>query len=328
MRCAVVPISCNHFSARPVIASFCFLVAVAICKTVLTKYIFENLRAPVAMSALSCIVTALLILPINPYTGQFRVIRVDELATFSAVCAAVSADLAFTNIGLSILPLAFTQSIKSTLPIATIAIDFLINRYCVSCRVFTVVIGICIGPIILSLDKDWNADGEMLYGVMMLILSTVAGALKYVLAHSAIKRYKNSMGVLGFTFWMEVFALLLVPWSVINGEARLVWVSTTNWGLLVGTGAFGGVRVLSQFYFLEATSATSLAASTIAIQVGLMLSGSFFFHDPVTVPLIVGSLITFLMSASYVYLKANEDANVRLELLPQNDVAHRQPGDK
>ena len=139
----------------------------------------------------------------------------------------------------------------------------------------------------------------------MLSLSIVAGAFKYVLAHDAIKRYKKDMGVLGFTVWMELMALaFLLPWCIVNEEAQHVWSSTSNWALLLCTGAFGGVRILSQFYFLDQTSATSLAASSIAIQVGLTFSGSLLFHDPVTFPLVLGSFVTFVMSTSYMYAKA------------------------
>ena len=317
--CAAVPHSCTttHATTRfqvssSVMLSFAFLVVVAIAKTVLTKHIFEHFHAPVAMSALSCIVTALLLCPITVYTRQCRMLRVSEIVTFFMVCVAVAADLAFTNIGLSILPLAFQQSIKSTLPIATIALDFFINQARVSMRTISVVVGICIGPVIMSMDKDWSEDGNLFYGVVMLSLSIVAGALKYVLAHSAIKKYKTEMGVMGFTVWMEVIALvLLVPWSVVRGEVQYVLTSSSNWGLLVGTGAFGGVRILSQFYFLDNTSATSLAASNIVIQVGLTLSGSLFFHDPVTLPMVSGSIVTLVMSASYMYLKATDSREHR-----------------
>ena len=296
---------------RTSVICFCFLVFVAISKTVLTKHIFEHLNAPVAMSTLSCIVTAILLFPIAICTHQFRMLRVNEIPTFFAVCSAVAADLAFTNIGLSILPLAFQQSIKSTLPVATIAFDYAINNKRTSREILFIVVGICIGPIIMSTDNDWSANNDILYGVFMLSLAVLAGGLKYVLAHAAIKRYKSDMGVLGFTVWMELVALLLlVPWSIANGEAQQIISSNNqNWLLLIGTSAFGGVRILSQFYFLDETSATSLAASNIAIQVGLTCSGSVFFHDPVTLPLIVGSTITLIMSASYMYLKSTTYVN-------------------
>ena len=89
---------------------------------------------------------------------------------------------------------------------------------------------------------------------------------------------------------------------------RLIYESQ-HWLLLVGTSAFGGVRILSQFYFLNETSATGLAASSVVIQVGLTLAGTFFFHDPVTICLILGSSITFIMTSSYAYLRFRESVD-------------------
>ena len=78
----------------------------------------------------------------------------------------------------------------------------------------------------------------------------------------------------------------------------------SSWILLVGTAAFGGVRILAQFFFLEKTSPTSLAASNIAIQVGLTAAGALIFHNAITTSLICGTLITIVMSASYTYVKS------------------------
>ena len=107
---------------------------------------------------------------------------------------------------------------------------------------------------------------------------------------------------------------LLVPWSVVNGELQMVWTTASSWYLLIGASLFGGVRILSQFYFLDKTSPTSLAASNIVIQVGLTLAGSLIFHDPVTIGLIVGSIVTFAMSASYMLLRIIEPEHAHQEL--------------
>ena len=110
---------------------------------------------------------------------------------------------------------------------------------------------------------------------------------------------------MGFTFWMELFsAILILPWSIANGEISLLMEHASSWVLLVGTSAFGGVRILTQFFFLEKTSPTTLAASNIVIQVGLTASGALIFHDPITTSLICGALITIVMSASYTYVKS------------------------
>ena len=102
--------------------------------------------------------------------------------------------------------------------------------------------------------------------------------------------------------------VFLVPWSLANGEVQEVMSQSSNWTLLLGTAAFGGVRILSQFYFLDATSATSLAASNIVIQVGLTATGVVLFDDPVTLCLVLGSGVTFIMSSSFAYLKSTNKA--------------------
>jgi drug/metabolite transporter (DMT)-like permease len=296
------------------LVSFLFLVAIAVSKTILTKHIFEHIGAPVAMSALSCIVTGLMLVPICLANGTLRLLTMEETKTLSLVCLTVAADLAFTNVGLAILPIAFQQAIKSTLPVVTIAIEFLLYRKCISKALFAVVVGICLGPITMALDKDWTSDDDLLYGVIMLSLSIVAGAFKYVLAHSAMARFKEDMGVVGFTFWMEVFAtIFILPWSIANGEASLLLEHASSWVMLIGTAAFGGVRILAQFFLLEKTSPTTLATLNIVIQVGLTAAGALVFHDPITVSLVVGTLITIVMSASYTYVKSLKSLHRQLE---------------
>lgn len=301
------------------LSSFLFLVVIAVSKTILTKHIFEHIGAPVAMSALSCIVTGFMLYPICLANGSLRLLTMEETKTLSLVCLTVAADLAFTNVGLSILPIAFQQAIKSTLPVATIAIEFLLYRKCISKALFVVVIGICLGPITMALDKEWTSDGDLLYGVIMLSLSIVAGAFKFVLAHSAMARFKEDMGVMGFTFWMEVFAtIFILPWSIANGEASLLMEHASSWVLLISTAAFGGVRILAQFFFLEKTSPTTLATSNIVIQVGLTAAGALVFHDPVTMSLIFGTLITIVMSASYTYVKSLVPVHSQIDNAKEN----------
>lgn len=91
------------------------------------------------------------------------------------------------------------------------------------------------------------------------------------------------LGVLAFTFWVEVFVgLMLTPWAVLNGEAyELVFggaaANATDWFLLWFTGAYGGVRIFSQFALLKHTSATTLALSNVAIQALTTILGIFLF---------------------------------------------------
>jgi len=79
--------------------------------------------------------------------------------------------------------------------------------------------------------------------------------------------------------------------------------STGEWALLWFTGAFGGVRVIAQFYFLAKTSATSLAMSGIAMQALTIIIGIVVFGTEVTTLLALGVLATIVTSCVYAYLK-------------------------
>ena len=295
---------------KRVLASLLFLVAIAVSKTLLTKYVFDHLPFPVALSALSCTVTALFLIPILMHQGRLHLIQRSDFFRFSLVCAAVATDLACTNVGLSVLTVAFQQSIKATLPAMTIAFETLITKRRQPARVYLVVMATCLGPLCIAMDKDWGGtDTHLVYGVIMMIVSVVAGALKYVLAHDVIKDYKSHMGVLGFTFWLEILSLaLLVPWAVANGEMSALLSEKRGlheWLLLIGTAAFGGVRIVAQFCFLENTSATSLATSNVAIQVGIIGLGTILFHDAITNAFLIGATITVVTSGTYAWMKSH-----------------------
>lgn len=298
--------------AIPASGSLCLLVSVAVAKTLLTKMIFERISAPVALSIASCVVTGILLLPILLWQKKLTLLRWRQVPSFASVCVAVAADMACTNVGLSILPIAFHQSIKATLPAATIAVDFVVNRNEQPLSVILVVIGICAGPIVMSIDKDWTSSiSNLSFGVIAMLAAVIFGALKYVIAHKMIKRYKNEMGVLGFTFWMEVFStLLLFPWAIVNGEMAMLVLtprSFDQWLMLVGISAFGGVRVISQFLFLSDTSPTSLATSNIVIQTALAVIGSVVFDNAWSYSLVIGTLITAVMSTVYAYLNIEHE---------------------
>ena len=56
--------------------------------------------------------------------------------------------------------------------------------------------------------------------MIMMIVAVISGAFKYVMAHAIIRNFREDMGVLAFTFWVEVLvALMLSPWAYLNGEA-------------------------------------------------------------------------------------------------------------
>lgn len=293
--------------------AFLFLVAVGVAKTLLTKFVFTHSPTPVAFSVLSCIATNICLLPILIIQGEFRMLSCSQLANFTLICVAIGLDLGCQNVALAILSIALQQCIKATLPTMTVVVESAIKRTCFHPLIYITVLAICIGPVMVAYDSPWDSKSEVgsqAFGVIMMVVAMIGGAFKYVLCHHTIKEYQGQMGVLAFTFWVELFVgAMLTPWAIMNGEAeKLMYTeqSTSAWALLWFTGAFGGVRVVAQFYFLAKTSATSLAISGIAMQALTIILGIFAFGDEVTNLLVGGVLATLVTSGFYAYIKTSK----------------------
>jgi hypothetical protein len=207
------------------------------------------------------------------------------------------------------------QCLKVTLPTATVVVESIIRRKTFHWVIYATVAAICIGPIFVACGSSWKAKseaGSQLYGAIMMLVAMVGGAFKYVLCHKAIGDFRKEMGVLAFTFWVELFVgAMLAPWALLNGEAyKLVFESDNTpaqWALLsVHRRAFGGVRIVAQFYFLAQTSATSLAISGVAMQALTIVIRIFAFGTHVTVLLGLGVFATIVTSSIYTWLKTSK----------------------
>lgn len=282
---------------------FSLLTVVAFTKTLLTKFVFEHVATPVAFSTLSCIVTWLVLSPTFA-CARFAAPDPRNIDGLLLASVMISMDLAFANIALSKIAVSTQQCIRATAPAFTMLIEALVHRRRFRPLIVTSVMGICIGPIVMSFETV-RFDSREMWGSLSMILSVMAGAVKNVVAHDVIGSAKHSMGILAFTWWVELFVgLLLLPWSLWYGEAALLLRATEQMRLLtVFTAAYGGVRILSQFYFLKHTSPTTLALSNIAVQVLTTVGGIVLFHEPTTGFIIVGIVITMVMSIMYTALK-------------------------
>jgi len=294
--------------ASHLVFAFCFLIFVAVTKTLLTKTVFVHVPTPVAFSVFSCVVAAVCMVPIFVYKPfLFARVNLKMLPTFGVVCMAIAIDLACTNVAISLLSVPLQQTIKSTSPAATILLESAMTRRCRHPLLYLVVVLMCVGPIVTSAGST-SFDSTPL-GAAMMVTAVFAGAVKYVLAHATIKAYKTTMGTLAFTFWVEIFvALILLPWAVLNGEAGVLLFeerSAGDWMLLVFTAAYGGVRIYSQFALLEFTSATTLSISNVAIQAFTVFMGVALFHTIVTTYLTIGVTFTCVVSACYTYISHN-----------------------
>jgi len=294
------------------LTAFSFLVAVGVSKTLLTKFVFSHSPQPVAFSVLSCLATNLCLAPMLLYNGQLKCLTRAMIPGFAGICAAIALDLACQNVALAILSVALQQCIKATLPTFTVIVESVLARKRFHPAIYVTVALICVGPVLVACGSSWKAKseaGSQTFGAIMMLVAMVGGAFKYVLCHKAIKEFREEMGVLGFTFWVETFVgLMLLPWAVLNGEAYAMATSGSTlgeWALLWFTAAFGGVRVVAQFYFLAKTSATSLAMSGIAMQALTIIIGILAFGTRVTTLLELGVVFTILFSVLYTWLKTS-----------------------
>ena len=301
------------------IGALCLLVTIAVSKTLLTKLVFKHVDTPVAYSVLSCVVTNVCMVPIFLLRqGSFKRLSKPMAKNFALVCVAIAMDLACTNVAISMLSVALQQCIRGTSPTATLLVERLINRKAQHPTLYVVVVLLCVGPVLTALGSaKWEAS---FFGIAMMIAAVFAGAFKYVLAHKMITTFKKELGTLSFLFWVEIFvAVLLTPWAILNGEAAMLLFGEqrplSDWLLLYCTAAFGGVRVYSQFFFLQHTSATALSLSNLAVQALSIALSICFFGTDITAFLAVGVAVTMILSAVYTWLKV-----VRLPALRQRQL--------
>lgn len=298
-------------SHNEMIGAFGFLTFVAVSKTLLTKFVFTHVATPVAFSVLSCLATIIVMIPIFVVRpSYFGWIRRDMMVGFVGVSAAIAVDLACTNVAISELSVAMQQTIKATSPAATVMLEVAFTRKCHHPVIFMLIGLLCVGSVLVKYGS--SAYDATVYGIVMMCVAVVSGAFKYVMAHTMIRSFRDDLGVLAFTFWVEVVVgFMLAPWAILNGEAeKLIFgdaaSNATDWALLWFTGAYGGVRIFSQFALLQHTSATTLALSNVTIQALTTILGIFLFNTPVTNFLVAGVSVTLVATAGYTYVKTSK----------------------
>jgi solute carrier family 35 protein E3 len=282
--------------------AFVALTSVAASKTLVTKYLFEQISAPVAFSALSCVVTWLLLTP-TVCCKRFQCLDARNVDGILVASVMIGLDLAFANVALDLLDVSVQQCIRATSPAFTMLAEVAWRRRRFPPAVVLAVFGICVGPVLMTTVPE---HAPRPWGVVAMLVSVVAGAVKAVAAHDVIGAAKHSMGVLAFTWWIEcVVGMLLFPWALWTGGAAKLGAAPAHVQLTaVWTAAYGGVRIVSQFCFLKYTSPTSLALSNVCVNVLTTLGGVVLFGDAHTSVAIAGMVLTLVMSAVYAILRS------------------------
>lgn len=292
-----------------VLLSFCTLTFVAITKTLLTKLVLNHVATPVIFSTLSCITTAFCIVPLFL---KLKFQYIDDNIRNKVFIASfyIMLDLAFTNIALAHITIPMQQCIRAFSPASTILLESLFNFKLYHPLLYLIVIIACLGPI-LMINFDGASENDNL-GIIFMILAVISGSFKAVFAHDIISSAKKSMGVVQFTFWIEIICGgLLLPWCFSTGELP-IFVSSSPFqiGMLFLVALYGGVRIMSQFYFLKYTSPTSLALSSVCIQIFTTLLGTVLFDVSISPFGTLGIGIALLFSSIYAYVKYSKCLDV------------------
>ena len=291
------------------IISFCILTFVAVTKTLLTKLVLTHVATPVIFSTLSCITTAFCIVPLF-YKVEFQCVDEKNKNKILIASFSIMLDLAFTNIALASISIPMQQCIRAFSPAITVFLESMFQLKCYHPLLYLTVFMACLGPI-LMINFD-NSDDNNTTGIIFMMLAVISGAFKAVFAHEIINHAKKSMGVIQFTFWIEVICGgLLFPWCFSGGEMPLFLSSSSfQIGMLLLVALYGGVRIMSQFYFLKYTSPTSLALSSVCIQIFTTILGTILFDVSLSPMSILGVCIALLFSSIYAYTKYSKCLDV------------------
>jgi len=291
--------------------SIVFYIAIAVTKTLLTKSLLNDASTPVALSAMSCIVTCLMLVPlfiVKPSTRGTIDLRVNGWG-FALVTVLVTLDLAFTNISVSLLSVSIQQTLLALNPTATVIIESIVRKKINHPIIYLTVTVLMIGPIITNLGTP--ADKISVGGIIAQLFGVINSACKYVFAHSVMGACKKDAGAFAFLFWLDAATLIiLVPWALIDGSFVRLFASLhggLDWFKLIVTSFLGGMRFFSQLIVLRFTTATNLSCANIGFQaINIYLSLLLFRDQSVTPWLICGTVLTLITSAVYTYWKISK----------------------
>ena len=283
--------------------SFTVLSFVAVTKTLLTKYVFLSIPAPIVYSSLSCFVTLLCLLPAGLF-GKINMVDKNNVNPILLASVSIGIDLAFTNISLYLISVPLQQCIKSLAPVITVIIETIFQMKIYHPCVYLLIILVSFGPVIMVYDQVLTSTFN-LNGVLSMLIAVASTGVKNVFAHNTISDTKKGMGILSFTLWIElIVGFLLLPWAYETGEIDVLFkVSPEQVPLVLFTALYGGVRILSQLYFLKLTSPTTLALSNITIQICTTLFGVLLFNDRCTFFMYIGIAVSLIFSSVYAICK-------------------------
>jgi len=290
-----------------------FYITVAVVKTMLTKVLLNSASTPVALSATSCWVTCVMLIPvfvISPKTWGVLNWRKNGMG-FAMVTVLVTLDLAFTNISMSLLALAVQQCILAVNPAFTVIIESVVKRRLAHPIIYLTITVLCIGPVITNIGPKDEAQQVSIGGIISQLFGCFNSACKYVFAHSVMQECKKDLGSFAFLFWLDAATLIiLIPWAFIDGS-MIQCYRNVHTGLdavkLFGSAILGGLRFFSQLIVLRVTTPTNLSCANICFQaINIYLSLALFHDTKIDAYLFCGTGLTLLTSGVYTYWKISK----------------------
>merc|ERR1719171_2675966 len=175
--------------------------------------------------------------------------------------------------------------------------------------IYLVIVCLCTGPVVAQIGAP--AEDVSVVGIIVQLAGVTCSACKYVFAHSVMQKCKKDLGTFAFLFWIDTLILvLLVPWSLINGELVALLEDPENaidWLNLSFTAILGGIRFFSQLLVLKVSTATTLSCANLAFQaINIYLSLALFGKPALTAGLVCGSVITLTAAGVYTYFKVSK----------------------
>ena len=225
----------------------------------------------VAYSAVSsaCTILWLMILFMVQPTC-FQPIPRPSWAIFGVIGLVSVADLALTNVAISILDPPQQQCLAALAPVFTFVVESTLKLEFKQPIIVFFVCVIAAGASVATLthmavNQPLDKYNDQALGMVAMIVASLLSGCKLVLLRASSMTFRTQMSPIATLFWVDTMVfLVLTPLSIGLGE-MLTLVDAITLGppiLSVGvafTGALGGVRFLSELYALQYMQAVDLS---------------------------------------------------------------------
>jgi len=242
-------------------------------------------------NALATVLGSLVLMGINrPTTGFPSLSQLwDYKLGLIPVALCTTFNLGCNNISLTLVSLFLNQAIKATGPIPTMLFSFLLEKKSYSLATMAATAGI-VGGLILALPMKSGGPATSIEGVIFCFTSLLAASLKPVIMKLVMTgtetRPKLAPTVVMFYDFALAFWFMLFYW-VLSAEraASVEYMSSHTWaavGILCAGSAMAFVFNLSNYFYVQLTSALTMTIASNGVKVVNLVLSAFTDHltDP------------------------------------------------